>query len=204
VDDVKRVIDTAGRFTDDEIFDAISDVDDLIYIECGTPMKSVVSDVGMIDTTEQDTYYVGEENIYRVDRVLYGTATKTELYLDDAYKANTKYGMVRILPVASGGPVLSNECEVEIRYVPRLYNRIATYRSAKHLLEKVGYAVKGSVSRELEIIEKRLATLEQIQMEKIGVVLSSDYAGYDSIYGVNTVKLEQDHQRNRFIGSTGW
>lgn len=204
VDDIKAVIDTIGRWTDDEIFDAIKEVEDLLYAEMGTPINAIWSCTGSLNGTLQDTYYTGEENIYRVDRFFYGTTSRHELFLDDAYKTNLKYGMVRILPVASGGPTLTTDSVVEVRYVPRIINRVTTYRTAKFLLEGIDYASRGATSKELEVITNRLDMVEKIYMERIGLKLSSDFANYDPVYGVNKTMVRQDHDRNKYISSFGW
>jgi len=205
VDEVKKVINTVGRFTDDEIFDAIIEVEEEIYVETGTPISSMWSNIGKNRAgVIQDTYYVGEENIHRIDRVFYGTTTKYEYFLDDGYKTNLPYGMVRLLSVASGGPELNTQCDIEIRYVPKIYNRIAIYRVAKFLLEQVDYAIDGKTSKKLEVIEKRLKNLERILNERVAFMLSSAYKNYDPIYGVNRKKITQDFDRNKYIASTGW
>ena len=204
VDDVTEVIDTVGRFTDADILDAINEVEGFIYSEMGTPIKETYSPIEKYNNTLQDTYYVGEENIFRVDRVFYGTTTKHELFLDDAYKVNEKYGMIRLLPVASGGPTLATTDEVDIRYVPKIINRITTYRTAKFLLEKVNYASHGAVTNELEVIEKKLEMVEKVHMDRIGFALSSQYAGYDGTYGVGRKKVNQDYDRNKYVASYGW
>jgi hypothetical protein len=204
IEDVKNVIDTTGRFTDDEIFKAISEEDELIYIESGTPIKGVRSIQGYLDNTLQDTYYVGEENIYRIDKVFYGTFQKTEYFRDDGYKSSPRLGMIRFLPVASGGPELTHDSSVEIHYVPKIYNRLCTYRAAKRLLEKVDYLGAGTVSKELEVVSKRLNNVEMVLMHQLGIKLSSDYERYNSTYANNTFTLRQDHGRNRFVSSTSW
>ena len=63
---------------------------------------------------------------------------------------------------------------------------------------------RGTPSKELEVISKRLDMLEQRLQNKIGVLLSSDYRNYDPIYGTNKKSLRQDHDRNRYIASYGW
>jgi len=205
VDDVKQIVDTIGRWTDDEIFDAIEVVESDMEPEMGIPIMSIYSVIGKIDTTLQDTYYVGEENIHRIDRVFYGTTTKHEYFLDDGYKSNRKYGMIRLLPVASGGPELTTTDEVEIRYVPKIFNRVAVYRTAVHLLEKIDYASRGSTSKELEVAMIRLENSERRLQNRFGFGLSSDYTNYDFHYGVGGKKrIIQDHSRNKFLGSYGW
>lgn len=203
VDEVKRVVDTIGRWTDDEIFDIITDVDDLIYIDFGAPLAAVWSHTGKIDSTLQDTYFVGEENIYRVDRFFYGTTTMTEYFLDDSYKVNNKYGMVRILPVASSGPTLDENSDVEIHYVPGIYNKISKYRTVKRLLEQTDYTSGDRTSKELEVINAKLDDMEKILSCKL-FSLSSDYENYNPAYGVNRKKIIQDHDRNKYIAQYGW
>ena len=204
VTEIKRAMNTVGRWTDDEVFNTITDVDDLIYIEMGMPLKAIYSVTGQIDSTLQDSYYVGEEDIYRVDRVFYGTTRMTEYYLDDGYKVNLRYGMVRLLPVASGGPTLAQENDIEIQYVPKVYNQISIYRTCKRLLEQLDFTSGGAVSKELGAIEKRLESVETLLSHKIGVQLSSDVKWYGKYYGTNRRYLEQDSIRNRYISSTGW
>lgn len=204
VDDVKRIIDTIGRWTDDEIFNTITEVDDLIYMEYGTPLQASWSTVGKIDNDEQDRYYVGEENVYRVDRLFYGTATKVELFLEDGYKANNKYGIVKILPYASSGVTLDTTCYVETHYVPGIYNKLSMYRTAERLLDKIDTTSGGETSKELEVIERRIAEVEQIIQNRIGLQLSSEVKYYDKLYGVNRKHVVQDHHRNNYIGSYGW
>lgn len=204
VSDVKEVIETVGRWTDDEIFNGISQVDDLIYIECGMPLQAMYSDIGKIDSTVQTRYYVGEEDIYRVDRLFYGTTTRTELYLDDKYKANLRYGMVEILPYASSAITPSVECLIEVEYVPMIYHKMSLYRACKFLLEKLDTTSGGTASKELTVIEKRLEEVERLLAHRVGVQLSSDVELYNKMYGVNRKYIFQDFDRNRYIGSTGW
>ena len=204
IEEVKRVLDTTGRWTDTQIFNAILDVESDIYIECGTPIASIYSDISSVDSTIQDSYYVGEENIYRVDRVFYGTATMHELFQDDSFKTNLSYGMIRILPVASGGPTLNTQCFVEVRFVPSIYNRLAVYMTAQLLLETLDTVDRGTLSRELEIINARVTRVERMINNRIGLMLSSDYKHYNPVYGVNRRKIIQNHDRNKFIGSYGW
>jgi len=204
VANVRETIETVGRWTDDEIFEAITNVDDLIYIECGTPLKAMYSDIGKIDTTVQTRYYVGEENIYRTDRVFYGTVTRTELFLDDGYRANLKYGMVEILPVASSGVTPDTTCLIEVDYVPMIYHKLSLYRTCENLLEKLDTTSGGTTSKELEVIQRKLEKVETLLSHSIGVQLSSDFELYDKVYGVNKKKIIQNHNRNKYVGSYGW
>lgn len=204
VEDVKEVIDTTGRFTDDEIFKTIKEVDDYIYIEAGTPIQSSWSYIGKVDNVLQNTYYVGEENIYRVDNVFYGTVSKSECFLDDEYKVNLKRGMIRFLPVASGGPVLDESATVEIHYVPQIYHKLSLYMTIVRLLEKIDFTSDGRPSKELIVAKQRLEQLESILKNRVSLALSSNYDSYDPIYGVNRKQVIQDHVRNNYISSSSW
>jgi len=204
VSEVKGVIDTVGRWTDDEIFSKITEIDDLIYIDFGTPMKAMYCSIGKIDNTLQDTYYVGEEDIYRVDRVFYGTATKTELFLDDGYKANNKYGMIKILPVGSSGVTLSTSDDVEVQFVPMIYNKISLYRTCEALLEETDTTSGGKSSKELQVIQRKLKNVETILGNLNVVHKSTDFQYYDPIYGVNRKKVIQNFHRNNYIGKYNW
>jgi hypothetical protein len=204
IDDVKEVIDATGRFSDDEILTAIQEEEDVIYDEAGTPIIAVKSLIDRIGSEYDDTYFVGEENIYRIDKIFLGTATKQELFPDDHYKALPKLGMLRVLPVASGGPELGDGMEIEMRYVPKIYNRYATYRVAKRLLDKTDYLIGGSTTRETEVIDRRLSEVEKRLRDRVGIRLSSDYTYYDPVYGVNRKTIRQDHVRNRYVSSVYW
>lgn len=204
VEDVKRILNTTGRWTDDEIFNTITDVDDMLYIESGSPVQSAVSITGYENNTLQRTYYVGEENIYRVDRVFYGTISQHEFFLDDGYKTNVKYGMVRFLPVASGGPTLTTDSNVEIQYVPRIYHLLSLYRTVVRLLEQIDFTADGRPSKELMTAKAKLQKVETLLAHRVGLQVSSQVYNYDSVYGVNRRKVRQDHIRNVYIGSYGW
>jgi len=204
VADIKKILSTTGRWTDDEIFNAITNADDNIYIESGTPISAMWSPIGKIDSTVQSKYYVGEENIYRIDRVFYGTTTKTELFLDDAYKANNKYGMISILPYASSGITISTDNEVEVQYVPRIYNTLCIYRTCQALLEQMCMVNGGKVTKEQEVIDRKLDSVETLLAQRVGLQMSSDVKYYDSIYGVNRKRLTQNHDRNNYMGNYGW
>jgi len=206
IDDVKGVLDTVGRWTDTEIQNAIEDIEVDMKDDMGTPIQSVWSYAGYdsITATTYKTYYTGEENIYKVDRVFVGTTTRHELFLDDSYKVHKAGGMIRILPFASSGFIFTKDSTLEIRFTPKIYNRVATYRTAKFLLERLDTISRGTPSTELTVINNRLDTLELRLQHKIGVVLSSDLKTYDPVYGTNKTFLRQNHDRNKFIASYGW
>ena len=206
VSDVKEAVDTVGRWTDDEIFSAIDEVDENVYAEMGTPINAISSDAAYDTTTSTTfkTFFVGQQDIYRIDRFFVGTGTMTELFIDDGYKTNLKYGMTRILPYASSNFVFSRGQTVEIHFVPKIYNRLCIYRTVKFLLEKIDTISGGTSSKELETVNNKLANIEQVLGDHLGIVMSSDYKHYDGIYGQNLKKLTQKFKQNLYMGNYGW
>ena len=204
VADVKKNIDTTGRWTDSEVFDAITVEDELIYLDAGTPIQGVWSEIGKIDSTVQTRYYVGEEDIYRVDRVFYGTTTKTELFLDDGYRMNPIRGMVEILPVGSSGVTPDVTCDIEVHYVPKIFHKLCVYKTCKNLLEQQDMLSSGSTSKEVSVINDRIKDIETIIQNRYCLQISSQVKYYDKRYGVNRTHINQDSDRNKYLGEYGW
>ena len=67
VDDVKQYIETTGRWTDDDVQDAIDFVQEDIYDECNV-VRAIKSDA----TNSYSEYYVGERQVYRYDNIRCG------------------------------------------------------------------------------------------------------------------------------------
>lgn len=209
VDEVADVVDIVGRWTKDEVFRMITEVDDLIYIESGTPIQASWSEVFPHNGEMPDKFYVGEENIYRVDRVFVGKHDLTELFLEDEYLANNSKGMIKIIPVeerdANASEVeLESGDIIEIHYVPRIYNKLSKYRTAKRLLERMEVTSGDVPSKDYVTIVRALKDVEQLIIDRFGVQLSSDVKNYDGLYGVNRKKVKQDYDRNNYIGKHGW
>jgi len=206
VNDVKKTLNTVGRWSDTEIYDTIVAVDDLIYIECGMPIECTKTPIGEKDGVIQNRYYVGEENIYRIDRVFYGDKDKIELYPNDQYIVSEKYGMIEILPPEKSGITLELGKELEIRYVPRIYHKLSLYRTCKSLLEQLDFISNGEISKELNVINARLREIETLLNHKYGLQVSSMNTYYDPVYGTNCKKVVQDFRRNAYIGgdSSKW
>lgn len=210
VDEVSDVLDITGRWTRDEVFRAITEVDDLIYIEAGSPIQSVWFEVYPLpDGSMPDIFYLGEQNVYRVDRVFVGNNELNELFLEDEYKTNNKYGMIKIIPVGDRSEdastvELSPGDIVEIQYVPGIYNKLSKYRTAKRLLERMEVTIGEKPSNDYVTITRALKEIDQLLIDRFGVQLSSDVANYDSVYGVNRKKIKQDYKKNAYIGKYGW
>ena len=207
VSEIKKVLSTVGRWTDSEVFDTITVVEEDIYDEFGTPLMASWSEIGKIDNDVQERYYVGEEQIYRVDRVFYGTTTKTELLMDDGFKTNNRYGMVEILPVGSSGITPDVDCDIEVHYTPRIFNKLAMWRTVVRLLELTDLTSSGTASKELAVAERELNKVEQVLANRYVVQASSRAKNYDSKYGVNRHHIVQNHDRNKYLAATsglGW
>ena len=201
--DVGGIIDTVGRWNATTVTNAITEVDELIYDECGYPLAASWSELGKIDSTVQTRYYVGESKMYDVERVFYGTTSKIELSLGTGYKKLPSRGMVEILPVGSSGVTPSETCDIEVWYVPVMFHKLSLFRTCKQLLEELDATSGGSLSKELDVINMKLAKVEGVINDRVGMGLTSDYKYYDKHYGVNKHKVTQDHDRNKYIASSG-
>ena len=210
VDEVADIVDIVGRWTRDEVFRMITEVDDLIYIEAGSPIQSVWFEVYQLeDGSMPDTFYLGEENVYRVDRVFIGKKELTELFVEDEYRANNKYGMIRIIPVDertsdASDLELSSGDVVEVQFVPGIYNKLSKYRTAKRLLERMEVTSGDKPSNNFVTITRALKEIDQLLIDRFGVQLSSDVKNYDSVYGVNRKHVKQNYKRNDYVGKYGW
>ena len=203
--DIKEYMDTVGKFTDKELFQHINEQEQELLDEVGTPLCATLSDVTNDDHGDIGMmFYVGEENIQSVEQVFYGTTYPAEIFETEQFRTNYKYGMIRILDVASGGPEMSDQATVEIRYVPKLYHSIVKYRTLKLLYEKTDYTDGDEISVKLQIITARLDAVEKIQNERISVLLSGSKAHYDPVYGMNKNKICQNFERNRMLATRGW
>ena len=123
--------------------------------------------------------------------------------MDDGFKTNNKYGMVEILAVGSSGITPSVDCEIEIHYTPRIYNKLAVWRTVVRLLELTDLTSSGTASKELDVAERELNKVEQILANRYAMAFSSSAKNYDKKYGVNQKTIIQNHNRNNYIASSG-
>lgn len=200
--DIYRVVDPTGRWTSTTVSNTLTDVEEDIYLESGKPIQAMWSPIEELDSVVQRRYYVGEEDICRIDRAFYGTATKVEIFEGAHFKVSTPYGMVELLPVASSGLTYDVDREVEIHYVPKIYKKIAIYKTAKKLLEQMDTTSGGAVSKELQVIKDALKEHEDILKNRVALQISSDTIGYDRNYLKTRRFVLQDYWRNSYIGST--
>jgi len=194
IDDVKRYIDTVGKFTDTQIFKKIKEIDSIIYAECGRPIAETRTGIN----EDYDKYYLGEPDIYRVDRFFYGTISKTEYYEDDAFVIDKENGIIRFKSAGSGAPVLSDTCEIYVRFVPVIFQKLSALRTAKALIEETDVLSSGKPSKELTVIENRLVIIEKLVMDRVGVLFSGDRTDYNTTIGINAKTIVQDYDFNNF------
>jgi len=112
--------------------------------------------------------------------------------------------MIKVLPYASSGVTLDTTCSIEIQYVPAIYNKVSLYRTCEALLEETDTVSGGKASKELQVIQRKLAMVENTLGNLNVIHKSSDFQYYDPIYGVNRKRLSQDFYKNNYIGSYGW
>jgi hypothetical protein len=194
IEDVKKYVDTIGRFSPTEIFEKIKEIDSIIYTECGRPL----AESRMAVNDDYYKYYIGESDVYRVDRLFYGTTTKSEYYEDDSFVLDKTNGIVRILPVASSNLTLNNVCDVYVRYVPMVFSKLSALRTAKALIEETDTTAGGKISKELQVINSRLAIIEELVSARVGILFSGDRGEYDTEYGISAKTIYQDFDINAY------
>jgi hypothetical protein len=199
-DDVKRYIDTVGRWTDTEIDTEIDNISEEIYEECGDPVLTVKSYVGYNsqDSTFYREYTLGEQRIYNVDRIFVGTCTKRELSSATDYDVSKKLGMVRLTSGNPGGQALTTSDEVLIQYIPGLYSRYCAIRVVEQLLNSTTILDKGKATKELDRISKLRDRIEEQLNQRLGIKFSSQYKYYNDVYGVIT-SVRQNHDANKYL-----
>src|SRR3990167_6890816 len=200
--DIYRVVDPVGRWTGTTVTNTLTDVEKFIYLEAGPPIQAMWSPIEQVDSTIQRRYYVGEEDLVRIDRAFYGTQTKNEIFEGSYFKVTTAFGMVNLLPAASSGLTYDVDREIEIHYVPGIYKQIAVYRTAKRLLELLDVTSGGNVSKELAVVNEKLKEVEDILKNRVALQISSDARNYDRNYLKTRRFVLQDYARNDYIGST--
>jgi len=201
VDNVKRYLQTAGRWGDDEVWTEIEYQTSDIYQEHGDPLAAIKTTIDK-DNTQSDAFYLkyflGEKRIFNVERVFVGTVTKRELTGDD-YEAENNIGMIKFNSSTVGGSRLDQADDMLIYYVPNLYAKYCALRVCESLLEKLDMISGGAASMELEVIRKRLEEEDRLMAQRIGILFSSDQQWYDKVYGVNLKKVTQDHDMNKYM-----
>lgn len=198
--DVKRVVDTSGRWTEDEINTEIENQTVDIYDECGNPIYPVKSYVGY--NSNKSVFYmeyaVGEPYIYAIDRVFVGTTTKRELTETTDFTVAKKVGMIKLTSSTVAGQVLDQADDLLISYIPTSFSKYCALKTAEALLEKMDIITSGAASKELSMIRDKLSKHESLMNNKMGVVFSSAYTGFNNTYPLLKT-ITQDHSINKFL-----
>ena len=204
VDDVKRVFNTVGRFTEVEINDEIDKQTDDIYEECGDPLAATTTAVSKYNTDDSFylEYFTGEKRVFQIERVFVGTVTKRELTETTDYSVAKGVGILKFNNSTVGGSRLDSADSVLMYYVPMLFSKWCALRVAESLLERLDMITNGKASKELEVIRKKLAKQDTLMNNRMGVVFSSSNKYYDSEYGINLKKVTQDHSANKYLYRT--
>ena len=202
VDDVNRVFNTEGRFTEDEINEEIEKQSDDIYEECGDPIAATKTCISKNNTLTDDfylEYYLGENRVYQIERVFVGTITKRELTETEDYSVAKTVGILKFNTSTVGSARLTDQDDLVMYYVPMLYTKWCGLRVAEALLEKLDMITNGKASKELEVIRKKLSRHDILINNRMGVVFSSSNRYYDDEYGINLKRVKQDHDQNLYL-----
>ena len=201
--DVKRYIDTVGRFSSTAISNEITNQTSDIYDECGEPLAATITDVSKVDTSATEfyqEYYVGEPRIYNIDRVYLGTTTKEELTVTTDYTVSTAAGMIKFVSTTSAGTLsLTTSDDLIIHYIPNIFSKYCALKTAEALLELTDTMDKGKPSKELQVITRRREMMDKLLNNRLGVAMTSDYERYDPIYGINLNRIRQAHSSNKYL-----
>lgn len=199
-EDVTRVFDPTGRFTQDEVEEEIDRQTEDLFEECGDPIAATMSYISKKDTDDYyREYYLGEKRISIVDRAFVGTVTKREIYETVDFEVQKNLGMIKFNTSTVGGLRLDASEDLIIYYVPHMYAKYCALRTAQALLERLDITSNGKASRELQVIQNKLQTQERLMSERLGVVKSSMTTNYDEVYGINSKLITQDHDKNLYL-----
>jgi len=200
-EDIPKMIDTIGIFSSVQIDNEILEQTEFIYDNYSEPLSAIVSNVGVDENNDfYKRFYVGERNIYRIDRVFIGTTTKRELTATTDFTTSTTHGMVKFTSATTvGGSDIDTSDEVIIWYVPKAFRKLCAVRTVEKLLEKTDVMSGDSISKELQVIRERRKEYEDIIMERTSIGLSSQFENYDENYDNNLFRIEQQYSRNKYL-----
>ena len=197
--DVKRYLDTVGRFSSTEISSEITNQTSDIYDECGEPLAATITAIGLESgTTYYKEYYVGESKIYDIDRVYLGTGTKVTLTETTDYTISSATGMIQLTSETVGGLALDTDQDLIINYVPSIFKKYCAVKTAESLIAKTDTMDSGKASKELDVIQKRREIIDRLLNNRLGVAMTSDYENYDPEYGVNLKRVVQAFKTNKY------
>lgn len=199
--DVSSMIDIVGMYNGTQIANEITEQTEFIYDDFGEPLSAIVSGVGQ---DENNDYYkrfsVGERNIFRVDKVFIGTATKRELTSTTDFVTSTTHGMIKLTSATTvGSEDIDGSDEVIIWYVPGRFRRLCASRVAEKLLQRSDTTDGEKTSKELDEVHAKRLEYEKLLTDKNAMQFASQYANYEEGYDTNLYSFSQKFKKNRYI-----
>lgn len=204
IQDVKRVYNYSGIYTDEEILLEIENQSDDIYMELGYPIAATRSVIEKYNCASRPDdyyleYYLGEGRIHHVERAFVGTVTKREIFETKDFSVANNVGMIKFNTSTVGNQRLDTSEDLMVHYVPNLIARYCAVRVAKEKIEQIDINAGPKSSKQLELITEKLAKTEELLSQRNGIQFSSDNELYDKNYGINMKKVIQDHDSNQYL-----
>ena len=198
---VRRKIESVGIYTNTAISNEIVEQTRFLYNDHGDPLSAIISHVDEDDDNSYyKRFYVGERNIFRVDRVFIGTTTKRELTSTTDFTTSTTHGMIKMTSGTTlGGIDIDDSDEVIVWYVPGIYEDLCAVRVGEKLLGKTETTDGGAISKELEVMREKRKEYEDHITNKNNMLLTGQFTNYDEDYDVNMKSLVQKFKRNGYL-----
>lgn len=178
-----------SELTDNQIDAFIDQVGEEIRSGFGYPYRQVLTDT----TTNERIYYLGEKDIYSVEKVFYDDVEAT---VSDDYTVNLENGTITF---DAGFTVESKEVRVWI--MPREFNEYAAAKTALFIMRLAEGFQRGEASLNLIILERKVQEFERrlplIQFFEVDSMHSSSVS--DNPYNKNAVRVVQDHTDNAYL-----
>lgn len=204
LEDVKRIFNYSGIYSDSEVLEEIESQSDDIYNEMGYPIAATITEIQKYAVqTYPDNYYyeyyLGEPRIHHIDRAFVGTTTKREIFEAEDFAVGKNVGMIKLNTSTVGGMRITDSDDLLVYYVPNLVARYCALRVACELIEQVDINLGEKTSKQYELITKKLQKHEELISQRIGVVFSSMNEFYDKKYGINQKRVIQDPDMNLYL-----
>lgn len=201
--DVSSMIDIVGMYTGTQINNEIAEQTEFIYDEYGEPLSAVIS---AVDQDENNDYYtkffVGERNIFRVDKVFIGTSTKRELTSTTDFTTSTTHGMIKLTSSTTvGSEDIDGSDEVIVWHVPGRFRKLCASRVAEKLLQRSDTTDGDKTSKEVDEVHAKRMEYEQKITDKNAMLLASQYDDFEEGYDTNLYSFQQKFKKNKYIFS---
>jgi len=179
-DEVKRTarLSSNSDVGSDEVLDAIEDANAYIFSEYGAPIKKTYF---YVESGSYTYDFTGNDRpVYRVDDVNIGTGTDVNISTG-SYTVNLRQGFITFSPTST----IDNSAgtEVEVKWVPKLYNTLAKNLAALDLIEATKIVDGEEItSPEARKIQARIDRCKEILRPK-GAYGSTMFENYDERRG---------------------